>query len=393
MMLETTALEDRTYTYACTHTHKHKCKCTHACTSAQMHNNQRALISKHAQCTTHERKCARTFASSVSVLFRFKRRHRVFVLRATGIVAQTSSMAEGEDTSFGQSQEILRAGEADGEADLQSQADWSDDPYHHDSTCHNDGMAMASRESSEAETVTESHAPLPPCDEYSDTGIKQEPPEESLEFHMSRKCKRKFNDMMEAEESAAGINESQERRRLSRKSKPSNYWEAKSDQASKLLELASEGLEMAAELEAAADAESQALKEQGQDKVRMPHFPRVGPDLTRKGLEIKSLETLRRQVQRHAEKKRLQEESEQASRPRTQRLGLNSRAKQTLKKPWRRLQEAESSERKGCSHETLCAQEEKYRCYKERQFQSRRCRSRSCLGTSRSRTCLLGCCR
>ena len=43
------------------------------------------------------------------------------------------------------------------------------------------------------------------------------------------------------------------------------------------------------------------------NKVRMPHFARVGPDLTRRGLEKVSLEILRRQRQRWEERKRLQE--------------------------------------------------------------------------------------
>ena len=212
-------------------------------------------------------------------------------------------MAEGEDTSFGQSQEILceltgqRLVPSDGEAPedpVWSDTCWSDDGNHRDSPFYNEGVAAqkgseaetvteaaqkgseeetvteAAQKGSEAETATETHA--------SDIAIMQELPDDSMKFQMSRKCQRKISDGRQAEQATAKAlkAESQERRRLT---KPAGYWKAKSDRL----------LQMAAELEAQADAESQALKEQGQDTVRMPHFARVGPDLTRRGLEAKSL--------------------------------------------------------------------------------------------------------
>ena len=67
-----------------------------------------------------------------------------------------------------------------------------------------------------------------------------------------------------------------------------------------------DGGQSVAAMDGRSDHERQAELEQlpsASHKVRMPHFARVGPDFTRRGMEKLSLEILRRQVKRWEERK------------------------------------------------------------------------------------------
>ena len=67
-----------------------------------------------------------------------------------------------------------------------------------------------------------------------------------------------------------------------------------------------DGGQSVAAMDGRSDHERQAELEQlpsPSHKVRMPHFARVGPDFTRRGMEKSSLEILRRQVKRWEERK------------------------------------------------------------------------------------------